>query len=44
MNAANKNLSGVQVCISVGVIRASGLKVSTLAARSCLFKTNDVFS
>ena len=28
MSAAQKNLSGAQVCISVGVIRASGLKVS----------------
>ena len=34
MNAANKNLSGAQVCISVGAIRASGLKVSTSAART----------
>ena len=25
--AANKNLTGAQVCLSVGVIRACGLKV-----------------
>jgi hypothetical protein len=28
--AANKNLTGAQVCISVGVIRACGLKVSVV--------------
>ena len=31
MNAAHKNLAGAQVCISVAVIRASGLKVGFLA-------------